>query len=82
MKAEPAHARQAFDGQRFGESGNAFDDGVAAADQNQQQLIEHLLLADDDFRELAANVCGKSGKMLQDQWFSRGARLLVEARVL
>jgi hypothetical protein len=64
LEAETADARQEFNGQRLGEAGNAFDNGVAATDENEKKLIDDFALADDDFGELRADVRSECGKVL------------------
>jgi hypothetical protein len=64
LEAETADASQKFNGQGFGEAGNAFDDGVASTDENENELIDDFALADDDFGKLRADVRGECGKVL------------------
>ena len=45
---------QRADHERLGQPGHADEQGVAAAEDGHQQLIEHLLLADDDLADLLA----------------------------
>jgi hypothetical protein len=59
LEAQTADTSQGFHREGFGESRNSFDHRVPAADQHQCQLIDKVLLADDDFRELPADVYGK-----------------------
>ena len=44
--------RQGADHQRFGQAGNAFQQAMAAAEERNQQLLDHGVLADDDLRQL------------------------------
>jgi hypothetical protein len=64
LEAETADARQKLNGKRLGETGNAFDNGVASTDENNKQLIDDFALADDDFGKLSANVRSECGKVL------------------
>ena len=63
LEAEAADASQCLDGERLRQARYAFNHGVPAADQNQQELIDDFALANDHFGEFGANVRGKSGKV-------------------
>ena len=52
LKAETADPRQRFHGQRFCQSGNAFDHRMAAANQHEEQLIGNFALANQDLGQL------------------------------
>ena len=45
-------AGQRADHQRLGQAGHAFQQAVAAAEEGDQQLLDHLVLADDDLGQL------------------------------
>ena len=60
LKAETANSRERFYGERFCEAGHAFHQRVAAADENEQHLVDDVALADDDFRIFVANVRGEA----------------------
>ena len=46
--------RQRFDGQRFGQAGNAFEQDVAVGEQAEQEPIDEIFLADHDLADLLA----------------------------
>ena len=48
--------RQRADHQRLGQPRHAFQQAVSAAEQGNQQLLDHLLLADDDLGQLARDL--------------------------
>jgi hypothetical protein len=66
LKIEAADSRQSFHGQRFRETRHAFDKRVAAAENYQQKLIDHRLLADDDFGHFRANLRRQAGDVFHD----------------
>jgi len=45
-------ARDGFDQQRLGQAGSACDEAMASGQQRDQDLVNDLLLADDDFGQL------------------------------
>ena len=51
-----ANPRQRLYGECFRQAGDAFEQGVAAASEHDQKLVDNFLLPDDDFGELGANV--------------------------
>ena len=71
LKAEATDAREAFDRQRLGKTGNAFHNGVAAANEDEEKLVHDFALADDDFGKFRANVRCECGKILHGQFLSR-----------
>jgi hypothetical protein len=64
LKSEAADARQGFYCQSLGETGNPFDDRMAAGDENEEELIDDFALADDHFRKFTANLRCECGKVL------------------
>ena len=60
LKAEAADAREGFHRERFADAGNAFHQRVAAADEDEHELINHFALPDHDFCEFAADVRGQA----------------------
>ena len=56
LKLQPHDARERADRQRLGQARHALEQRVAAADDRQQQQIDHLGLPDDDLGELAARL--------------------------
>ena len=53
LEDQAERLREGADHQRLGRAGQAGDQAVAADEQRDQDLVEHLLLADDDLREPA-----------------------------
>ena len=53
LELQAHDARERADGQRLGEARHAFEQRVPAADERQQQQVDHLGLPDDDLGELA-----------------------------
>jgi hypothetical protein len=64
LKSETTNARQGFNCQCLGETGNPFDDRVAARDENEEELIDDFALPDDHFRKFTANLRCECGKVL------------------
>jgi hypothetical protein len=60
LKIQSTDTRQRFDRKSFGQTGNAFNDRMAAANEHEQELIDDGLLADDDFGKLRTDLRGKS----------------------
>ena len=58
LELQAHDARERPDRQRLGEAGNALEQRVTAADDREQQQIDHLGLPDDDLGELAARLAG------------------------
>ena len=56
LELQAQDARERADRQRLGQAGHAFEQRVAAADDRQQQQVDHLGLPDDHLGELAARV--------------------------
>ena len=52
LEAQVEHARKRADEQRLGQARHADQQHVAAAEDGDQHLFDHLLLADDDARDL------------------------------
>ena len=46
---------QRADQQRLGQAGHAHEQGVAAGEDGHQDLLDHFVLADDDFGQLVTN---------------------------
>ncbi len=74
LEVEREEAGEGLDGERLGDAGNAFDEGVAAAEQGEQGLVDHLLLAGDDLADLGAAVVeehlgGVGGLLVGLEWF-------------
>ena len=70
LEAEAADSRQSLDGERLGKPGNSFDEGVTAANQHQEKLVDDLLLANNDLRHFRADMCGEACDVFHDQDFS------------
>jgi uncharacterized protein YukE len=66
LKSQIANARQRFHGQRFRKSRYAFQKRVAAAEHNQQKLIHHFPLSDDDLGHFRANVRSQACDVFHD----------------
>ena len=49
---------------RLGQAGHAFEDAVALAEQGDQHLLEHLVLADDDAAEVLRHALVDLGQVL------------------
>jgi hypothetical protein len=64
LKAEAADTGQGFYRQGFGKPGDAFNNGVASGNENEEELIDDFTLADDYFRKFAANLRCECGKVL------------------
>ncbi len=58
LELQAHDARERADRQRLGQARNAFEQRVPAADDRQQQQVDHLGLPDDDLGELAAGLAG------------------------
>ena len=56
LELQAHDARERPNRQRLGEAGNAFEQRVPAADDRQQQQVDHLGLPDDDLGELATGL--------------------------
>ncbi len=67
LEAEAANARQRFNGERLGQAWHAFHQGVAAAEEDEQELVYELGLADDDLCEFGADVSGEPLRIFHDQ---------------
>ena len=52
LKRQVEGLGQRADHERLGQPGHAHEQGVAAAEDRHEQLVEHLLLADDDLADL------------------------------
>jgi hypothetical protein len=70
LESQSADTGQGFHRKGFGEPRNSFDNRIPAADQHQYQLVDKVLLANDDFRELLADVRGKCRQMFHYCFFS------------
>ncbi len=57
MKFQPQHLRQQFDHQRFGDTGDAFDQGMPPAEGHDQRLIDEGVLAGNDLAQLRLPCC-------------------------
>ena len=64
------HARQSAQQGGLAQSGNAFEQDVAAGEQADENAVDHGLLADDDFPDLVTNFLELGGGELE-----RGFRL-------
>ncbi len=51
LKRQVERLGQRADHERLGQARHAHEQGVAAAEDRHQQLVEHLLLADDDLAD-------------------------------
>jgi len=56
LEAETTNTSQRFNGERLGETRNAFHHGVTAADEDKQELVDDLSLTDDDFGKFGADL--------------------------
>jgi hypothetical protein len=56
LESEATDASQRLDGEGLRQTWNAFDHGVAAADQNENELLDNVTLPDDYFRDLTLNM--------------------------
>jgi hypothetical protein len=48
-------ARESADRERFGESGDAFDEDVAVTEERDEEAVDQVLLTDDDATNLGSN---------------------------
>jgi hypothetical protein len=55
LERQAERRRQGFHQQSLGRAGHAGDQAVTADEQGQQQVIDHVLLADDDATDLRTN---------------------------
>ena len=54
VELAPEHPRERAHEQRFGDTGHALDERVVAGEDGDERLIDHVLLADDDFAHFGA----------------------------
>ena len=56
LEAEVEDRRERLDQQRLGQPGHAGDQAVAAREQRDEDLVDHLVLPDDDLAELGEDL--------------------------
>jgi len=71
LKFEMKNLRERFNQKRFGQPGRAGNQAMAAGKERNQQLLDHALLADDDFGQFGFNP-GAAGDDLFDELFVAG----------
>ena len=59
LELQPQDAPERANGQRLGKARDPFEQRVAAADDCQQQQVDRVGLADDDFGQLASRLAGR-----------------------
>ena len=55
LSSMPEYRAERLDQSRLGEAGNADEQGMAAGEQGDQRLIDHLALAEDDAADALAD---------------------------
>ena len=72
LEVEGEALREGADHERLGEAGHPFEHAVPAAEHGDEQLLDHLVLADDHLRHLAADLVERPLQLLHCVHVGRG----------
>ena len=76
VEGQVEHVRQRGDEQRLGQAGHAHEEAVAAAEERDEQVLDHVALADDALLDLLDDLRPGLGELLD------GAEVLGRERLL